>query len=157
MPQQLTVNQQVTSFPAASFYNPANNPLYPNFVGECTWYCIGRAHEVKGIKRLPTSNAKKWYTTAPTMGYKVTKPEDALVAPAIAVWARGLYGHVAFIEAVKDNMVYFSEANWYAPKDPRLSNKKVEPKPNGTDGMLKSATVEGFKARYAPFAGCIVL
>ena len=148
---------QATVFPAASFYNAANNPLCSAYVGECTWYCLGRAHEAKGVRGLPISNAKKWYDQAKSAGFKVTTSSDDPIADSIAVWTKGTYGHVAFVESVRNGIVYFSEANWYASGDPRLSNKAVKTPPTGTDGQIKSASIASFKARYAPFAGCILL
>lgn len=148
---------QATLFPTASFYTTSNNPLFPAYLGECTWYCIGRAHQVMGTKNLPTSNAKTWYSVAQGRGFRLTGPNDNPVPKSIAVWGKGDYGHVAFVEAVIGSNVYFSEANWYAAGDPRLSNKKVEPPPYGTDGQIKSASIAQFKARYAPFIGCILL
>lgn len=145
-----------TNFPTKSFYSTTNK-LYPGYVGECTWYCLGRAHEVTGITNLPTSNAKTWYDKAKAMGYSVTTSTQNPVAKSIAVWTKGDYGHVAFVERVSNGMVYYSEANWYGVNDARLSNGKCEPPPDGTDGQLKSATIQAFKDRYAPFAGCIKL
>lgn len=151
-----TPSNMATSFPKTSFYSAAN-ALYPNCIGECTWYCLGRAHEKFGIKNLPTGNANTWYQTAKNWGYEVTEPSERPVANSIAVWTKGKYGHVAFVESVSGNNVTISEANWYAIGDSRLSNDRCETPPEGTDGELKIMTIEKFRSRYAPFAGCIKL
>lgn len=147
---------QATTFPTKSFYSDTN-PLYPNFVGECTWYVTGRAHEKYGVTGLPTSGAGLWYNQA-TGFTRLGRDEDP-PAGAIACFSGG---HVLFIEGVSlggtDPTITYSEANWYEKGDPRRSNGEVEVSPDGTDGQLKKILFSALKKRSGnTYQGCILL
>lgn len=89
-----------------STYNPfAKSNLY----GQCTWYAWGRARELTG-KELPCrGNAYTWYSTMASNGYSVgSTPKEN----SIAVWQKGAYGHVAYVEGVSGDSVTISESNW---------------------------------------------
>lgn len=88
-------------------FNPFSAYAYSS-VG-CTWYAWGRAYEVLGIKLPVLGNAVTWYDTLSKAGYPVgSEPR----ANSIAVWRDAGAGHVAFVEAVDGNNVYFTEGGW---------------------------------------------
>ena len=91
-------------------YNKTLNPFaQANLYGQCTWYAWGRANEVTG-KNIPCrNNAKTWYDVARNNGYSVGSVPKA---NSIAVWSKGEYGHVAYVEAVSGNNVTITESNW---------------------------------------------
>lgn len=116
----ITVGQHPTTFNINhSGYSAAINNFHGDRIGsygQCTWYCYGRAHEVLG-KRLTFSatsgnHAGTWYNRI-TNGVKMQTP----VANSIAVWSGGRYGHVAYVEKVVGDLIYFTEANWDANDD----------------------------------------
>ena len=92
---------------------------HSNYEGECSWYARYRAEEI--LKDYGLWNSKPW-TSAPNGGeycsasevtsgkfktsnyYKDAKP-GALIS-----WVHGMYGHVAVVEAVKDEGISISEA-----------------------------------------------
>jgi surface antigen len=142
-----TVGAMATTF--TSSYYSSGSPFYPDYVGECTWYCWGRAKEYKNTITLPTSGAGAWY--GQTSFTKLADP----VKNSIACWSTG---HVAYVEAVVSGTVYFSEANWYT--DGRKGNGQYETpytNPVGTDGVIQSASIAAFKARKSGYQGCIKL
>lgn len=150
---------QATTFPTASFYSNTN-VYYANgsdYIGECTWYAWGRAHEVTGQTDLPNKMAGSWYKNTPS-GYTKRGPTLTPAAPGI-----GCFGnHVVFIEEVTSTDVKFSEANWYTSTDSRFSNGVCETPsttPTGTDGQIKSLSISSFKNRSGggTYQGCIVL
>lgn len=152
------LGQQVTTFPTAAYYsnNNATYALGSGYVGECTWYCNGRAYEKKGIGNICTRHAKYWYDYAKS---SLVRRDSTAVPVADSI---GCFdgNHVVYIEDVRNEngvtYVYFSECNWY--DDDRLSNGEVEVQPNGTDGKLKRLTLANFKTRgVGDYQGCIVL
>ncbi len=70
----------------------------------CTWYAWKMAYEKAGVSLPGWSNAKNWYNDAKNDGYEVgTTPR----ANSIIVWGGWTsYGHVGYVEAVKDNILY---------------------------------------------------
>ena len=136
---------QVTNFPTAYYYSAANKMynLDEGYVGECTWYCHGRALETVGkTDNLSTGNARTWYSAAPVGSRR--GPTSVPAVNSIACFdgnTTNPQGHVVFIESVVrrssgEYYIGFSECNWYS--DDRLSNQQIETPPNGTDGQLKS-------------------
>lgn len=112
--------------------------LYTMFPrGQCTWHAHGRAKEAaKKVITYSQSyglNAKTWWT------YVTNCPKSARPLPnAIAVWDDGgLYGHVAFVEQVDANYIYFTEANWDTP------NGLLD----ASDGVVKRLTPQNFSTR----------
>ncbi len=150
---------QATEFPTTSFYSNTN-VYYKNgksYVGECTWYAWGRAHEVTGQTNLPNKMAGSWYSNAPS-SYTKKAPSATPAAPGIGCFEN----HVVFIEEVTSTEVKFSEANWYSSTDSRFSNGVCETpssSPSGTDGQIKTLTISNFKSRSGggTYQGCIVL
>lgn len=98
------------NWPNGASYSKAINPFTAAGWGnQCTAFAWGRAHEVTG-KQLPfRGNANTWYTTSSSLP-KGSEPR----ANSIAVWegdSTNTAGHVAYIENVVSDTVFFSEAN----------------------------------------------
>lgn len=88
---------------------PTTYSVLPNCVG----YAYGRYLEYWGLTKangLPTCNAKDWYAVARNNGYKCSKTPTV---GSVAVFSGNQYGHVAFVEEVKNNGdIVISESNW---------------------------------------------
>ena len=142
----------VTDFNANYYYMASGNSSYPNYVGECVWYCKGRAHEVTGEVCNITGNAKDWAENAENLGYTVsTTPR----ANSIACFGGGSYGHVVFVEDYVNGVIEYTDTNFYSGT--RLSNGQVDIYPIGNDAMLKTKTRTSFENLYPPFLGYIYL
>ncbi|MFA9381300.1 MAG: CHAP domain-containing protein [Acetanaerobacterium sp.] len=105
---------RATQFPVASYYNASNNGNYPNYVGECTWYCCGRFHEVCKIKNVGYGNAYEWVSCRLPDGVSRDTGNKTPRANSIAVFGAGGHspmGHVVFIESVSGSTVTYSDAN----------------------------------------------
>ena len=155
----IAVGAVVTTFPNSAYYssNNASYALGSQYVGECTWYCNGRAYERKGTGNVCTRSAGKWYDSA--SGFSKLSSTEVPVANSIACFDGG---HVVYIEKVAiesgTTYIYFSECNWYSSSSPYLSNGEIEPPPTGTDGALKKLTLSQFTGRGpGSYQGCIVL
>lgn len=70
----------------------------------CTWYAWKIVNEKTGISLPGWGNAKNWYQDAQNSGYSIgTTPK----ANSIIVWGGWTsYGHVGYVESVKDNIIY---------------------------------------------------
>ena len=155
----IAVGAVVTTFPNSAYYssNNASYALGAQYVGECTWYCNGRAYERKGTGNVCTRSAGKWYDSA--SGFSKLSSTEVPVANSIACFDGG---HVVYIEKVAiesgTTYIYFSECNWYSSSSPYLSNGEIEPPPTGTDGALRKLTLSQFTGRGpGSYQGCIVL
>jgi surface antigen len=105
----------LTPDPKSSAYTSDSNIFTKyGYKGQCTWFTYGRAIEKLGIS-LPSEfygNAVDWwYANSKDNVYahgSEPKPNS------IAVWGGGNYGygHVAFVENVSGNTVYFNEGNF---------------------------------------------
>ena len=117
-----------------SKYYTWDNPFYnAGYEGQCTWYAWGRAYEKTGIKFDVTSNAAEWFDR--TSFPKGSEPR----ANSIAVWGTtqgNPYGHVAFVEYVDGDTIYFTEAN--------VDTYRTG---GGYDGRLKQMSFGKFKNR----------
>ena len=128
--------------------------LNPFSLEQCTAFVWGRAYEKKGrkIKFSVTRgrDAKNWlkYVTGLKQG-------NIIRANSIVVWGgdfhkkadgtyKNAYGHVAFIEKIENNYVYFNEANF-----------KTFTTGGGYDGYVKKMTLDKFK-KYRSYAGDIL-
>lgn len=116
-------------------------PLNTLPTGHCTWYCFGRTYELTGrvLKFLGGSrHGGNWPGLLPDL------PRGNDPRPrSVASWSKGEYGHVAFVESVKGDLVYFTEANW---------NRSSTGIPGGGyDGYEKHMDVRSFRARYGRF------
>lgn len=133
-----------------SCYMSQSNIYYnAGLVGQCTWFCWGRALEKCGkyIGFSGNNDAKDWYANA-VSGYSRKVAGTATpIANSIACFKGSTYGHVVFIEAVDGNYVYFTEAN--NPADNALSSD---------DGTVRKKTISEFKTHTGKtLAGYLVL
>lgn len=90
--------------------------VYFEFSGGCTWYAAYRFKKVTGIDLdfIDRCNAHDWdnYINRDLFNVNPTSIIENIVAPSVAVQEGGVYGHVVFIEAVRDGKVYFSESSY---------------------------------------------
>ncbi len=122
----------------ASYNGPVNPFAAAGFGNQCTSFAWGRAHEVTGVSLPFRGHAKTWYASQ-----SYPKGSEAR-ANSIAVWEGDKpgvdkgnpYGHVAYVESVSGNDVYFSEANILTSR----SN-------GGYDGSIKRRTKSELKDR----------
>lgn len=88
-------------------------PTYP--YGQCTWYVHQRRHQIG--KEVPTTlgNGGDWGDNAKAEGFKVNKEPKVGAGASIKAGDFGApppYGHVAFVEKVKDDGgIVVSESN----------------------------------------------
>ncbi len=101
-------------------YYTTQNPYYPTYQYQCTWYCWGRAMEKCGVylpsrpERDGWGNASGWYDGAKrsiAAGNKDFSVGDTPKANSIVVFGGGSTGHVAFIERMDGVKAYITEAN----------------------------------------------
>ena len=109
-----TTTDRATEFPAESYYTEANNSSFPDYVGECTWYCKGRFHEVNETVICCTGNAYEWETG--NLGNAVVRDttNKTLRENSVAVFGAGgssNLGHVVFIESIEGDNVIWSDCN----------------------------------------------
>lgn len=142
-------NDLVSKFGEKHFYSSAN-ASWPYYVGECTWYCNGRAYEKTGkpaMGKISNRSAKYWLDSA-TVG-KVVRGKVTPVANSIAVFGNSPAGHVVYVESVDSTNVYYSEANGTGKnKDgsPRtISNGQIEVLPVAEDGKKMKKSISEFK------------
>lgn len=86
--------------------------------GQCTAHAWGRAYAEFGIKlklngKYPS--AKYWWdgTAVDTATGDALEKGTVIRANSIAIWGGTTYGHVAYVQAVKDGKVIFTENNYY--------------------------------------------
>lgn len=122
--------------PQSSAYTSNTNIFTKyGYKGQCTWFTYGRALEKLGIP-LPSEfygNAVDWwYANEKDHVYKYgTEPKPN----SIVVWSGGNYGygHVAFVESIEGNTIYFNEGNFSVR--------------GAYDGTVKSLSKEEIKDR----------
>lgn len=119
----------------ASYVSDSNIFTKYGYKGQCTWFTYGRVLEKLSIN-LPSEfygNAVDWwYANAKDKVYGYgSEPK----ANSIVVWGGGNkgYGHVAFVEKVEGDTVYFNEGNFNIR--------------GAYDGQLKSLSKEEIKNR----------
>lgn len=72
--------------------------------GQCTWYVATR-------RFVPwAGHAKSWLLNAQKFGYEIGK--KPAVGAIVATKENALYGHVAYVEEVKDDVIVISEMNY---------------------------------------------
>ena len=92
-------------------YGSANPYTNSSLTGECTWYAWGRTDEVMNFKLPQRGNALSFES----VGTQISAPQ----ANTLAIWDASIpsssgmsrTGHVAYVEGVSGNIVYFTEAN----------------------------------------------
>lgn len=72
--------------------------------GQCTWYVATRRFVPWG------GHAKSWLLNAQKYGYEIGKKPVA--GAIVATKENALYGHVAYVEEVKDDVIVISEMNY---------------------------------------------
>ena len=119
----------------SSAYNNDNIFTTCGYKGQCTWFTYGRV-----LEKLDTKLPKEFYGNAVDWWYSNLSKNDYPYgtepkANSIAVWSGGNsgYGHVAFVEKVEGNTVYFNEGNFSVRRD--------------YDKQLKSLSKENMKKR----------
>lgn len=120
-----TLNESVITYNTAYDDGSFDN----SYVGQCTWYCRGRAMEKLGVSADIPGDAMYWYNNATNFSRGST-----IRANSIAVFTGGPHGHVIFVEYIEGSTVYYTEAN---ADDNDVYNA-------GVDGILKSAPISSF-------------
>lgn len=131
-PTGLVVGQRPSDMDITSSHYTSSNMYYPNYYGQCTWFCWGRAHEKcgKSIRFNGGNNGGQWYDNCNYSASGVTKRAASLgpVTNSICSCTGSTSaGHVIFVELVDGNTVYYTEANV-----------------GGTDGVVKSCAKSSF-------------
>lgn len=95
-----------------TFYTSGRSP-YPQ--GQCTWYVYHRMAQFGKSIAGNMGNAGEWTSTARAKGYRVTSQptkHSAVVFHPGQLGANNYYGHVAFVEQVRDDgSIIISESN----------------------------------------------
>ncbi len=91
---------------SSSYTVTGKNPYAGSYRGQCTWYAWGRARQISPNASVrPSGNANEWCVEA---GLPCnTEPR----ANSFAIWDDNVHGHVAYVERVDGNTIYFTEAN----------------------------------------------
>lgn len=139
----LTVGQHPSTL---DYYSSYYKQHFENYVGQCTWHAYGRAYEVTG-KQITFNTVGGW--DAGTWYDKVTNCNKSSnpVSNSVAEWKRTNGGHVAYIEKVQGDTVYFTEAN--ADRDNVFEINE--------DGIVKTLSISSFKTYAGTWRGCLVL
>ena len=152
-----------TIFPADDYYQSDNNSSYPNYVGECVWYCKGRFLEANGIANCCYGNAYEWETNPlvneEKVGREVGNPDDiTLRANSVAVFGIGgayTLGHVVFIEELTETDVIYSHCNGTRLDDQlKIGNGEIEvpnsiaPFKSAQDGRKLSLKKDKFRHNF---------
>ena len=87
-----------------------DNPFYPDYEGECTWYAWGRFNEVHELELPCRKAAKYWHET--DLDYPFALCDKGIINSKSVACFTGLGGHVIFIESVyTDGSFKYSESN----------------------------------------------
>lgn len=115
-----TIPQQAYQFVKGLF----KSHIFP--WGQCTWYIAQR-------RLIPWGgNAKNWIASARAYGYKIgiTPAVGAIVSLKDSGWQARLWGHVAYVEEVKNGQIIISEMNYkgrgvYSKRVLSINDKKI--------------------------------
>jgi len=116
----IPVYSRSTRVASQSYSGPGTGKSRSFPYGQCTWYVAQ--------KRIVTwsGHAKSWLANARAQGYSTgaTAQAGAIVVLTEGGWLGRRYGHVAYVEAVKNGWVTISEMNYtcYACKSVRTLN-----------------------------------
>lgn len=122
-----------------------NNPFHPSYNGQCTWFVWGRVNEIIGVNIQTTGNAKTWWVNTSLPKGKSPLPDS------IAVWnndrqgSSSNAGHVAYVEYLDNNNIYYNEANEETYGSSTIAG--CSGCGGGYDGSLDSDTMEDFENR----------
>ena len=147
----LTVGQTPSDLNITSAHYEGSNPfiIYSNGLnlrGQCTWYAWGRVSEkFDGLKypvfsRTYNRDANDWLDI--TLNYTLVSIPSA---GDVIVWNHGENGHVAVVEKVYGDRMYFTECNGYGSGNNAWNA--------GVDGVIIDDTIENVKSRYSNFSG----
>ena len=128
-----------------------NNPYYNSgYGGQCTAFAWGRACENNSVylqfKTQSYPSAKFWYEYGPVDSLNLTTG-SSVQEMSIAVWggdSSNPYGHVAYVEKVDGNIVYFNEANVDTYNGTNWGGGYDDP---GEGNESKSMTIASFESR----------
>lgn len=162
-----STDNRATDFPYDKYYLEDMNSNYPNYVGECVWYCKGRFLEVNGIANCCSGHAYLWETNplvddsdeVKTLGREVGNPDDiTLRDKSVAVFGRkneDSYGHVVFIEELTETDVIYSHCNGTRLDDQlKIGNGEIEvpnsiaPFKSAQDGRKLSLKKDKFRHNF---------
>jgi len=115
-----TIPQQARQFVKGLF----KSHLFP--WGHCTWYVAQRRLVPWG------GNAKNWIANARAYGYKIgtTPAPGAIVSLKDFGWQARLWGHVAYVEEVRNGQIVISEMNYkgrgvYSKRILSINDRKI--------------------------------
>lgn len=111
----------------SSAYTAAGGDRFSH--GQCTWYAWGRALEkCKRKLVIPApANGGDWFAKVQCNAHVTKRPASAgPVTDCIASFAHSTWGHVVFVECVKDGFVYFTEYNWNQFQNGKLQSCSVK-------------------------------
>ncbi len=119
---------------ASSYLASGGNPFASKYSGQCTWFAWGRGLQL-GLNVY--SQSKKW-PDARLWPVDLGLPiEFTPRANSFAVWDDERHGHVAFVEKVEGDCIYFTEANI-----------ETFPAGGGYDGHVKVKSRSQFETRF---------
>ena len=123
-----------------------------NKKGNCTWYADNRWAQKNPGNPLVFNggggNAKNWINSIDKNKFNVSSTSDSnnIVPNSIAVSQSGDYGHVAYVEDVRDGYVYYTE-DGEAYTRPHTWSK--DENGNWIGPRMQCCTVEEFKRKFA--------
>lgn len=101
-------------YPDYNGVNYNSSGSYP--VGQCTWYAFNRVKQLGKSVDDYMGNGGEWATKGKALGYEVSQKPKAgwLISfkPGVA-GSDPRYGHVAFVEVVRPDVILISEGNVY--------------------------------------------
>lgn len=121
-----------------------------NGKGNCTWYADNRWSQMNPDYPLAFTgrgNAKTWGNNIDKNKFNVLSTSDTnnIQGNAIAVSQSGTYGHVAYIERVRDGMVYYTEDG---EKQTRPNTWLKDANGNWVGPTVQCCTLEEFKRKF---------
>ncbi len=135
-------------------WGPVSKNGFTNYNGKgnCTWYADNRYNQMNPNNPLVFSttsgrNAKNWINTIDKSKFNVLPSSGTsnVTTNSIAVSQNGTYGHVAYIEQVKDGKVYFTEDGESYTR-PHTWNK--DSNGNWTGPTVQCMDVNIFKSKF---------
>ena len=128
------------------------NSYSNGITGECVWYVRGRAQEKLGADTGIYGHAGTWWSEAANKGLSTGQE---LRSDSIACFSGPTsYGHVVYVEDVKDGWVYYTEGNAVLAEGEDWSDGKI----SLDDGVLKHVSIEEFKEKCkSSYQGSIYL
>ena len=122
-----------------------------NGKGNCTWYADWRYQQMNPDHPLKfnwTGNAKMWDDGIDRNYFDVKSAYDSnnIESNTIAVSEKGQYGHVAYVERVRDGMVYYTE-DGEAYTRPHTWAKDANG--NWLGPKVQCCTVDEFKTKFS--------